>query len=47
MNVVMIVLIVLGMISQGTFMYAEYKKNWTLAVVLKGLASVFFVALGI
>ncbi|MDO5427247.1 MAG: hypothetical protein Q4F54_06410 [Coriobacteriia bacterium] len=47
MNIIMIVLIVLGMISQGIFMFAEYKKNWTLAVILKGLASVFFVSLGV
>lgn len=47
MNTVMIVLIVLGMLTQGCFIFAEYKKNWTMAVILKGLASVFFVSLGI
>lgn len=43
----MIALIVFGMLAQGCFIFAEYKKKWTMAVVLKGLASVFFVSLGI
>ena len=47
MNIVTILLIVFGMLSQGAFIFAEYKKKWSLAVVLKGTASVFFVCLGI
>lgn len=47
MNALMIVFIVLGMASQGCFIFVERQKKWTLAVILKGLASLFFVALGI
>lgn len=47
MNLTVIILIIAGMFIQGCFMYAEYKKKWTLAVILKGSASLFFVAVGI
>lgn len=37
---------VIGMVLQGCFIASEYKKKWVLSVVLKGLASMFFVLVG-
>ena len=42
-----IILIAVGMTLQGCFIAAEYKKKWLAAVILKGLASVFFVTVGL
>lgn len=47
MNVLILLLIIFGVASQAAFITVEHKKQWTAAVLLKGLASLFFVALGI
>ena len=47
MNIALFIgLIVLGIVLQICFMATELKKKYTLAVLLKGLASACFVALG-
>lgn len=43
---VMVLLILLGMILQGTFIVVEHKEKYVPAVFLKGLASAVFVLIG-
>ncbi|MCR5322993.1 MAG: lysoplasmalogenase [Lachnospiraceae bacterium] len=42
-----IILCIIGMIIQCLFIYSEYRKNMVAALLLKGLASIFFVCVGI
>lgn len=47
MNAIIITLIAVGIILQASFIIIEHKEKWAAAVILKGLASAVFVALGI
>lgn len=42
-----ILLAVVGALTQAAFIIVEHKEKYVLAVILKGLASVFFVVLGV
>ncbi len=42
-----IILCIVGMLIQSMFIFSEYKKNMVAALLLKGLASIVFVCVGI